>query len=205
MSQREDLLAGAKKCLVEKGYYATTARDIVAASGAHLASIGYHYGSKDALMSAAAIEAQGEWGRAVDNAVAAAGSADPIERLAVCIDTLLTATAEQPQVLIAAVQTYAQSQFTQSIHDSLREGTRDARTSLAAMVLDTSPDEVDPETARSIGSTVHALIAGLTLQAMLDPGTLPDGKQVAAALQTLTSGKRHHRAARKSGDTRSPH
>ena len=30
-----------------------TARDIVAASGANLASIGYHFGSKEALLSAA--------------------------------------------------------------------------------------------------------------------------------------------------------
>ncbi|MEE2048041.1 helix-turn-helix domain-containing protein, partial [Nocardiopsis tropica] len=57
MSQRDDLLAGARKCLVEKGYGKTTARDIAAASGAHLASIGYHFGSKDNLMNAAVLEA----------------------------------------------------------------------------------------------------------------------------------------------------
>ena len=51
MGQREDLLTAAKKLLVEKGYHRTTARDIAAASGAHLGSIGYHYGSKDALMN----------------------------------------------------------------------------------------------------------------------------------------------------------
>ena len=40
MSHREDLLAGAVQCLREKGYAHTTARDIVAASGTNLASIG---------------------------------------------------------------------------------------------------------------------------------------------------------------------
>ena len=34
MGHREDLLAGAVRCLREKGYGRTTARDIVAASGA---------------------------------------------------------------------------------------------------------------------------------------------------------------------------
>src|SRR6185437_10410782 len=50
MGNREDLLEGAKRCLLEKGYRATTARDIAAASGVSLAAIGYHFGSKEALM-----------------------------------------------------------------------------------------------------------------------------------------------------------
>ena len=33
MGNREDLLAAAKRCLYEKGYAHTTARDIAAASG----------------------------------------------------------------------------------------------------------------------------------------------------------------------------
>jgi len=53
MGHREDLLAGAVRCLREKGYAHTTARDIVAASGTNLASIGYHYGSTKALLNAA--------------------------------------------------------------------------------------------------------------------------------------------------------
>lgn len=62
MGHREDLLEGAKKCLVEKGFVRTTARDIVKASGANLASIGYHYGSKDALLTQAFTELMEEWG-----------------------------------------------------------------------------------------------------------------------------------------------
>ncbi|CAM5312755.1 hypothetical protein SALBM135S_06103 [Streptomyces alboniger] len=45
----EDLLEGAKRCLLAKGFVRTTARDIVVV-GTNLASIGYHYGSKDALL-----------------------------------------------------------------------------------------------------------------------------------------------------------
>ncbi|MCZ9336342.1 TetR/AcrR family transcriptional regulator, partial [Streptomyces sp. TRM76130] len=53
MGHREDLLEGAKRCLLAKGFLRTTARDIVKESGANLASIGYHYGSKDALLAQA--------------------------------------------------------------------------------------------------------------------------------------------------------
>src|ERR671920_627093 len=63
MGHREDLLEGAKRCLLEKGFVRTTARDIVKESGTNLASIGYHYGSKDALLVeayVALIEATGD-------------------------------------------------------------------------------------------------------------------------------------------------
>ncbi|MGH3839469.1 MAG: TetR family transcriptional regulator, partial [Pseudonocardiaceae bacterium] len=41
MGHREALLDGARRCLLERGYARTTARDLVAASGTNLASIGY--------------------------------------------------------------------------------------------------------------------------------------------------------------------
>src|SRR3954468_3637223 len=66
MGHREDLLEGAKRCLLEKGFVRTTARDIVRESGTNLASIGYHYGSKDTLLAQAYValaeSAAQEWG-----------------------------------------------------------------------------------------------------------------------------------------------
>ena len=54
---REALLDAAKRCLFEKGYANTTARDIATSAGTSLAAIGYHYGSTEALLNAAMIEA----------------------------------------------------------------------------------------------------------------------------------------------------
>src|ERR1700689_3468403 len=71
VGHREDLLAGAVACLREKGYARTTARDIVAASGTNLGSIGYHYGSTKALLNAAVLAAIGEWGAQLAGAMAA--------------------------------------------------------------------------------------------------------------------------------------
>src|SRR3989442_906316 len=61
MGHREDLLTAARRLLEEKGYARTTARDLVAASGTNLASIGYHFGSKEALLNEAIGEAVAEW------------------------------------------------------------------------------------------------------------------------------------------------
>lgn len=188
MSQREDLLAAAKKLLVEKGYHRTTARDIATASGSHLASIGYHYGSKDALMTAAALEAQNEWGDAIDTAMAESG-ADAAERLRIAVDRLIASMAAQREVLVASVQTYAQAAYDDDIHATMTSATAEARRNLAAGILGTTPEEIDDDTARGLGSVVHALIAGLSMQAFLDPDSLPTGDQVAAALQSLANGR----------------
>ena len=61
MGNREALLEGAKRCLLEKGYSRTTARDIAEAAGVSLAAIGYHYGSKESLLEQAFMVAMEEW------------------------------------------------------------------------------------------------------------------------------------------------
>ena len=61
MGNREALLEGAKRCLLEKGYARTTARDIAEAAGVSLAAIGYHYGSKESLLEQAFMAAMGDW------------------------------------------------------------------------------------------------------------------------------------------------
>ena len=83
MGHREDLLAGAVRCLREKGYARTTARDIVAASGTNLASIGYHYGSTQALLNAAVFQAMEDFGAEIGQVMRAdAGLGGPtLERL----------------------------------------------------------------------------------------------------------------------------
>ena len=68
MSHRDKLLEGAVDCLRDKGYARTTARDLVAASGTNLASIGYHFGSKEALLNEAIAEGFRAWTAEVETA-----------------------------------------------------------------------------------------------------------------------------------------
>ena len=53
MSHRDALLEAARRLILEKGFAATTARDLVSASGTNLGSIGYHFGSREALLGQA--------------------------------------------------------------------------------------------------------------------------------------------------------
>ena len=55
-------MQAAKRCLNERGYSQTSARDIASEAGVSTAAIGYHYGTKDALLMEALLEALAEWG-----------------------------------------------------------------------------------------------------------------------------------------------
>ncbi|GAA4901415.1 TetR family transcriptional regulator [Stackebrandtia albiflava] len=186
MGQRDDLLAGAKKCLVEKGYSRTTARDVAAVSGANLASIGYHFGSKDNLMSLATLELVSEWGDTIEAAVHAARAADPAARLERLLDTLFADVRADRSLQVASIQAYAQALFVPDIRDRLARDVGIGRRELAAMALGVEPDRVDEETARGLGATLHAMIVGFVVQALLDPDSAPTGAEVVGALRAVT-------------------
>lgn len=90
MGNREDLLAGALRCIREKGYARTTARDIAAAAGTSLAAIGYHFGSKEALLNEAMFAAFDSWGQALAGAQPDAATDDAIDRFAATTDGAAT-------------------------------------------------------------------------------------------------------------------
>ncbi|MER7331953.1 MULTISPECIES: TetR/AcrR family transcriptional regulator [unclassified Micromonospora] len=183
MGQREDLLAGAKRCLAEKGYAHTTARDIVAAAGAHLGSIGYHFGSKDALLNAAVLETFDAWGDAIAAAVVAEPGGTPLDRLRRFLDGVLKMAHEQRAVLVASVQAYAQAEFAPEVRDQLAAVYAGSRRDLAALTLDVAPAEVSPEQARRYGSLTLALINGAMLQWLLDPGSAPSADDLVRAIE----------------------
>ncbi|MCA1846091.1 MAG: TetR family transcriptional regulator, partial [Actinobacteria bacterium] len=81
VSHRERLIEGAVACLQTKGFARTTARDIAAAAGANLASIGYHFGSKEALLNEALIRVFEQRNRGLGRAASGAKTASPLERM----------------------------------------------------------------------------------------------------------------------------
>ncbi|RSN67563.1 MULTISPECIES: TetR/AcrR family transcriptional regulator [Actinomadura] len=189
MGQREDLLAGARICLAEKGYSRTTARDIASASGAHLASIGYHFGSKDRLMAVAVLQASDAWGDTIEAAVRAAGEASPAERLRTFLDELFAAIPRQRDLLVASTQAYTEAQFSEEVRAPLLEAVERGRRELAAMVLGVESGEVDDATAVALGSLVHAMVVGFAQQALLAPESMPSAERVAEAVAVLARGR----------------
>ncbi|MFD3688055.1 TetR/AcrR family transcriptional regulator [Nocardiopsis sp. NPDC058631] len=185
MSQRDALLAGARKCLVEKGYGKTTARDIAAASGAHLASIGYHFGSKDNLMNAAVMEASSDWGDTFQAAVDASRAREPDQRMRALLGSVFASLPEERDLLVASVQAFTQAEFDEGIRETLTGAIGGARRELAAMILGVEPDGVDPGTVAGLGSMVYNVITGYVIQFLVDPEALPTVDQVMEGLRAL--------------------
>lgn len=194
MGHREDLLEGAKRCLLEKGYARTTARDIVAASGANLASIGYHYGSKDALMRQAVIASSEEWGASVAQLPAAEDTerpadADPLERFAVVWDNVLQRISTEREFIAAQVEVLGLLPRDEALREAISEVLPEGGEGLVAIFEGVSDTEVDAETARVVGSFYQALLTGLMVQSLITPDTMPSGHDLAAALRRVTSGQ----------------
>ncbi|WP_354641285.1 TetR/AcrR family transcriptional regulator [Kitasatospora camelliae] len=188
MGNREDLLAGAKRCLYEKGYGRTTARDIASAAGVSLAAIGYHYGSKDALMNQAMMAAMGEWGDAVGAVLTeTAGVTDPRERFVAAWDRVLETFAEYRGLWTAQFEALAQLDHAEELRAMFDGAQKEARLGLSAIFqgLPEVPDTPD-EIAR--GTFYQALLGGLAAQWVVSPDQVPSGKDFLRGLQLVSEG-----------------
>lgn len=184
MGNREDLLAGAKRCLFEKGYGRTTARDIASAAGVSLAAIGYHFGSKEALLNAAMLEATGEWGEAVSAALSTAvdGEATPEERFVATWDRIRETFVDFRGLWSAQYEAIAQIDRTPELKEALGGVQRMARLAISAMFQ--GVEEVpDTEDELVLGTFYQALLAGLAVQWMVAPEQAPTGRDFLRGLK----------------------
>jgi AcrR family transcriptional regulator len=190
MGHREDLLEGAKRCLYEKGYARTTARDIVAASGTNLASIGYHYGSKENLLNAALMSATEDFGEAVDAAMGdGPPEPDPYARFEAVWTRVLAQYETYRPLWAATFESLSQVDHAEEVRAFFAEVQGMAHRELSRLWFGT-PDDVevtDPEHVR-VGQFLQAMLIGLMGQMLIDPTQAPTAKDLAAALRTIASG-----------------
>jgi AcrR family transcriptional regulator len=188
MGNREDLLAAAKRCLYEKGYARTTARDIAAASGVSLAAIGYHFGSKEALLNAARIEAIGDWWQELERTLAADADSgtDPMERFEAIWTRLLESFAAQRPLWVASFEILAQIDESPEVRAAVADAQQRARLGLAALFHDLDPT-LDEKTAWRVGSFYLALLPGVMAQWLIDPEHAPSARDLAEALRTIAA------------------
>lgn len=187
MGNREDLLAAAKQCLLEKGYDRTTVRDIASAANVSMAAIGYHYGSRETLLNEALFRTLDDWGDRVGRALAPdPGVPDtPAAQFESKLNRLLTSFAENRQVWLASFEAFMQAQRSPELRAQLASGQAEGRRGLAAMVVG-QPEETVPETeVRTVGAVQLALISGLLVQWLTDDAATPTAGEVLTGLRKL--------------------
>ncbi|MFE3226513.1 TetR/AcrR family transcriptional regulator [Nocardia sp. NPDC059228] len=179
MGNREDLLAGARQCLFDKGYARTTVRDIAAASGVSMAAIGYHFGTKEALLTAALVEATREWGDELANTLgdAADPGPDPLRHFASRWDAVRESITAHRGLWGATFDALSHPET----RAQLAEQTDESRSGLARLFGGTGAGD----TGRTVGAFYQALLVGLAAQALIDPETAPTGAELAEGLRRI--------------------
>jgi len=184
ISHRDQLVEGAIECLRTKGYSRTTARDIAAASNANLASIGYHFGSKEALLNEAITHACDEWTTRLGQAAFASGTESPLAQMGASWVAMLSSFEALRPVLIGLIEAVGQSAWSEDLRQELATHYKTSREQVAAMVRTSLGDDAE-ETGADAGVVASFLIAvcdGLVLQWLLDPEATPTGEQLLASL-----------------------
>jgi AcrR family transcriptional regulator len=195
LGNREKLLTGAMKCLQERGYARTTARDLVAASGANLASIGYHFGSKEALLNEAVAQGVVLWTKSVEAEAFAAEGASTAERLELALAAMIDRFDELEPYLVSFVEAFPPSirstelrtTMAAAYEDSRRSGGETLRRSLAGDGIDVAPGD-----GEILASLILALCDGLILQWLLDRERLPSSAEVVRALRAALPAMARH-------------
>ncbi|HZG89853.1 MAG TPA: TetR/AcrR family transcriptional regulator [Pseudonocardia sp.] len=181
MGNREDLLAGAAHCLRERGWARTTVRDIAAAAGVSHAAIGYHFGSREALLTAAFVQAMEAWGEEVARVQAAtAGDGDPA---VVGWTEMVRSFQEQRTLWLTSVDAVVQAEHTPELRGRLADAQEEGRRGSAAGLLGVAESDVDEAAVRGLGSVQMALISGIAAQWLIDPERAPSGADVVAGLR----------------------
>jgi BetI-type transcriptional repressor, C-terminal len=87
----------------------------------------------------------------------------------------------------ATIDALLQAEHNPALRAQLSDGQRQGREGIAAQLLGIDESAVDEEDARTIGAVQSALISGVLMQHLLDPGTAPTGAEVVAGLRALAA------------------
>jgi len=166
---REALLDGARRCLLERGYAGTTARDLVAASGTNLSSLGYHFGSKEALLTEAMQQCFDEY---IAQIAFADPSATSLQQVWASWETLVSTFDQYRPLMVVFVEALAQAERVPELQAQLAECYERLRTTVTDMVH-ASTDGLSNASARQAASFLIATYNGLHVQWLLDPERAP--------------------------------
>lgn len=177
-NHRDALLDAAKRLLREQGYARITARDLVAASGTNLASIGYHFGSKEALLNEAIGASFSEWTEQTTRAAMADPEDSPLGRVMTSWRAMLDGFDEGRPIFVAFIEALAQAERSPELRTQLATMYDDMRREVGATITEV----IGGEDGDVLASFIIAVCDGLLIQAFLDPERTPTADQLEAAL-----------------------
>lgn len=194
MGHREDLLEGAKRCLLEKGFLRTTARDIVKESGTNLASIGYHYGSKDALLVQAYVALVETTGHRFEpggeGEAVTATPAGSLERFRQVWTHITSAVGESKAIWLLSFELILQGDRMPEVRRMLIAAEEQGRSGLLPLFNGIPEEDQPKEVIDTEGRFYQTLLQGLMVQWVFNPDTATDAEQLTEGLRRVIAGTR---------------
>jgi AcrR family transcriptional regulator len=190
-SNRQQLLDGAIRCLELLPPEQITARVIANESGANLASISYHFGSKDRLLTEAMVVTLDRWLDQVAVALASIEAADPAERFDRAAQMITRTRTEHLGLLKTFISSLSIALGDDDVRALLADGFTRTWTALASVLA-----AGDDQTGRDAAGLVLSMFYGQMIQATLDPALALDDERMNKALRRLRGLLPHRPAAR---------
>ena len=179
-SNRAKLIEGTLACLERLPPERITARAIAEASGANLASIAYHFGSKDALVTEAVIEGLDRWLDEIAAGLEELSSQEPAARFQDAFAVLEAGRGRHTGLARNFLGALAKSQHDERVREMLSAGFRRTRPSVAAL-LGFGSDQAGEDAA----GLALALFNGLLFQTLVDPELAIEGERMQRAQARL--------------------
>jgi len=179
-SNRSNLVEGTLRCLERLPLERITARAIAEESGANLASIGYHFGSKDDLVTEAVILGLDRWLEEIAAVLGDVAVGDPAARYRRAGEAVETSRKAHAGLVRNFVGALARAQQDERVRKMLARGFAESRPNVAS-VLGLGDDEAGQDAA----GLVHALFYGQLLQTLLDPALAIEGDRLQRAQSRL--------------------
>jgi len=179
-SNRAILIEGTLLCLEKLPPERVTARAITKESGANLASIAYHFGSKDNLVTEAVVEGLDRWLAEVTASLENLESQDPVERYRLAGEAIEASRRRHSGLARNFIGALAKAQHDARVRQLLADGFRRTRPAVAAL-LGLGGDQAGEDAA----GLILAQFNGLLFQALLDPDLAIEGDRMRQAQARL--------------------
>ena len=181
-SNRSNLIEGTLRCLARLPPERVTARAIAEESGANLASITYHFGSKDNLVTEAVTQGLDRWLDEIERSLGELAEEDAPERLRRSFELIEGSRREYVGLARNFVGALAKAQHDPRVRELLAAGFRRTRPNVAA-ALSLGKGQADEDAA----GLIHSMFTGLLFQTLLDPDLAIEGRRMQRAQARLRS------------------
>lgn len=187
MGNREDLLAGARRVILEQGVAKATAREIANAAGVSLAAIGYHFGSKDRLVTEALTQSLSTGvGDAMEELVGRHAAAPMLEGFAALWNGIPEVFAANREALLASLENAVRVLRDSDTGEELAAATGHGYEGVAERLRAARP-ELDEADVDAVAKLDYALVQSLGVLWLLSPESLPTGDVLARAVAVIAA------------------